>query len=255
MKKKAHVLAMLMASIFATSHARAQTAVQKNPAPAQPQKPESFLHRVLRISGIAASPAALKGPGDEVQSGQIWIVEVTSKKARSLTPNGGYRSPVLSPGGAEILALHGNDVVRVIRSGGDTEKLYSIPGISKLVGFSLDNSEELLVLVTDGTGNTTVGLLSVSTGKVEALPYDRASSQDKQMLEHLRSWDRVYGDRGVYVKRQSKQSIAGAVQWTDVFLKEGESGLVNVSGCDEVNCGQPSLSADGKFLVFVKAEH
>ncbi len=30
---------------------------------------------------------------------------------------------------------------------------------------------------------------------------------------------------------------------------------LNVSECDGVNCGQPSLLRDGKFVVFVKAEH
>jgi hypothetical protein len=98
-------------------------------------------------------------------------------------------------------------------------------------------------------------LLSVSTGKVEPVPYDSASSEDRQMLEHLRSGDRVCGDKSVYVKRSSKESVAGSVQWTDVFLKLGAAEAINVSECDEVNCGQPSLAPDGRLVVFLKAQN
>jgi hypothetical protein len=56
----------------------------------------------------------------------------------------------------------------------------------------------------------------------------------------------------VYVKTESKQGFAGVVEWTDVYLKRGTD-PVNVSRCDGVGCGQPSLSRDGGQVVFVKA--
>jgi len=150
--------------------------------------------------------------------------------------------------------VRGTDVVRINRAGGAAQQVSSIPGINKLVGFSKDEADKVLVLAADAAGSTTVGWLSVSTGKIERVGYDAGSSEDRQMLEQLRGWDRTYGGRKIFVQRQSKRSVAGPVEWTDVFLKEGASEPHNVSDCDEVNCGQPSLSGDGKWMVYIKAE-
>jgi len=86
------------------------------------------------------------------------------------------------------------------------------------------------------------------------VPYDAASNQDLQMLESLQGWSRTYGDKYIYVKRQTKQAFSGTVEWSDVFLNVGNREPVDVSRCDGANCGQPSLSEDGRLLVFVKAE-
>ncbi len=45
------------------------------------------------------------------------------------------------------------------------------------------------------------------------------------------------GNQVVYVNKQTKQSIAGPAEWTDVFLKVGADDPLNVSQCDGVNCG------------------
>jgi hypothetical protein len=255
MSRRLHGLALVIAAFMTTDNISPQSPANSHPPAAPPKKPETFLHKVLRISGISASPSTLKGPGDEVVSGQVWLVEVASKKSRSLSVDGGYRSPVFAVRGGYIFALHGSNVVRFNPSGVNAQKVCSIPDIQKLVGASPDDADKILILRGDVSRNTAAGLLSVSTGKVEALPYDSASSEDRQILEHLQGWDRVYGDKRVFVKRQSKQSLSGPVQWTDVFLREGTNEPVNVSACDEVNCGQPSLAPDGKLLVFVRAEH
>jgi len=86
------------------------------------------------------------------------------------------------------------------------------------------------------------------------VPYDPASSQDLQMVEDLGGWSRTYGDRHIYVHRQAKQALSGTVEWSDVFLKVDNQPPVDVSQCNGVNCGQPSLSADGHWLVFVKTK-
>jgi Tol biopolymer transport system component len=245
-------MAAPLTAILAIVPLFAQAPTPHNPPPAKERKTESFLERVLRVSGISASPTTLKGPGDEVQSGQIWLIELGSGNKQSLTAEGRYRSPVFAPEGKSIYALRGTDLVRL--SGGAPQKLSSIKGISKLVGFSEDDADKVLILVADDAGKWIVELLSVSTGKVEVIPYASDSGADLQMLEHLRSWDRTYGDKTVYVKRQSKSSLSGPVEWTDVFLKQGASAPVNISACDQLNCGQPSLSPDGKRLLFVEAE-
>jgi hypothetical protein len=74
------------------------------------------------------------------------------------------------------------------------------------------------------------------------------------MVENLEGWTRTYGDKRIYVQRQAKQALSGTVEWSDVFLEGGGQDPVNVSRCDGADCGQPSLSADGRLLIFVKSD-
>ena len=228
---------------------------QKN-APAGKQKPRtSFTERLLKFLGISASPGTLKGPGDEVTSGQLWLADLQAKTTHPLTSSEGYRSPIFFAGNKDVLALRGLEVIRLPSAGGEGKSLYSVDGILKLVGASSEDAATVLILLRGKAGGQPrVGLLTVGTGAVTPLPYDPTSSQDLQMVEDLGGWSRIYGDRNVYVRRQGKQALSGTVEWSDVFLQVDSQPPVDVSQCDGVNCGQPSLSADGHWLVFVRAE-
>jgi hypothetical protein len=225
---------------------------QKN-APADKQKPTSFIDRMLKFFGISDSPGTLKGPGDEVTSGELWLADLRAGTTRALTSNDGYRSPIFLAGDRDVLALRGPEVVRVPSAGGESKKLYSVDGILKLVGASSEDRATVLILLRgEGSGHPRVGLLTVGTGVVTPVPYNPASSRDLQMLEDLEGWSRTYSDRHVYVRRQSKQALSGMLEWSDVFLQAGSRTAVDVSQCNGVNCGQPSLSAGGGWLVFVR---
>lgn len=244
--------AVLVISAVGIRALGAQVPGGRVPPPPPPRK-ESLRHRLLRVSGIADNPSTLKGP-EQVGSGQIWVVESGGMEAHGLTASGGYRSPVFTPLRKSVVALKGTDIVRLRVSDGATERLYTINGIIKLVGFSRDDPDKVLVLTEGASGRPHVGWLSMKTGRIAPTPYDTASSEDQRMLEHLRGWDRVYGGTSVYVNRLTKQSLSGPVEWTDVFLKEGSDNPINVSRCEGVDCAQPSLSADGRLIVFVKVE-
>jgi hypothetical protein len=238
-------LTLLVSSAFGQS--------QGNVPPSQ-QKRTSFTEKLLKFLGISDSPGTLKGPGDEVNNGQLWVADLNSQTTRALTSGDGYRSPVFLTGTKEVLALRGSDVVQVPAVGGEGRKLYSVAGIVKLVGASTSDGGTVLILQrTESGGRPRVGLLNVTSGAITPVPYDPASSQDLQMVEDLAGWSRTYADRRIYVKRQSKQALSGTVEWSDVFLQVGNQTAVDVSRCDGVNCGQPSLSADGHWLVFVKS--
>ncbi|HEY6967754.1 MAG TPA: hypothetical protein VJA94_00880 [Candidatus Angelobacter sp.] len=232
-------------SVMAQNQVASAGRVQKSKG-----EPESFIHRLLRICGIAAAPSTLKGPGDELKNGQIWIIDLSSGKRQQLTESDAYRSPVFVPASNDVLALEGTNLVR-LSLGADARKLYPISGVNKLVGFSVDNPDELLLIRKEPAAPVSVELLSLSTGKRTPLPYDAASSQDRSMLEHLQSWDRTYDSKSLYVKHESKVKLSGTAEWTDVYFKDGAAEAVNVSKCDGSNCGQPSLSADGRKIVFV----
>jgi hypothetical protein len=247
---------VLITYLVALGASSAQTppAAKQQKAP-KPQT-ETFWHKVLRVSGIAESPSTLKGPGDEVEHGQIWVAEIAEGGTRKLTDSGGFRSPVFIPGGKDILALKGTYVVRISFPSGKLTSLYAVTGIRKLVGFSSDDPDQVLALIVahDTPGDVGVAFLSVSGGKLDPLSYDPLSAGDRHMLEHLSAWDRDYGETRVYIGEQTKSGMAGTLSWTDVFLKKGSNAPIDVSNCDGINCGQPSLSPDGKLLAFVRAD-
>lgn len=235
-------------------HAQAQTNTTGGASTKQ-RASTSFTEKLLKFFGISDSPSTLKGPGDEVTSGELWLGDIDSKTTRALTSSAGYRSPVFLAGTKDVLALRGSDVIQVLSGGGEGKRLYSVDGIIKLVGFGSEDPGKVLILLRGETGgHPRVALLTVGTGAVTLVPYDPASNQDLQMVENLQGWSRTYGDQHIYVKHQSKQALSGIVEWSDVFLKAGNQEPVDVSQCDGAQCGQPSLSEDGRLLVFVKAK-
>lgn len=227
---------------------------QQNAPPAKPKTQTTFTEKLLKFLGISDSPGTLKGPGDEVASGELWLADLQAGTSRALNGSGGYRSPIFLMGSKDVLALRGIDVIRVPAAGGEGKKLYSIDGAWKLVGASSDEPRTVLILLRSGDARPRVGLLTVSTGAVTPVSYDPASNQDLQMLENLEGWSRTYGNKRAYVQKQSKRAFSGPVEWTDVFLHVDGHSPSNVSQCDGVNCGQPSLSADGQWLVYVKTK-
>ena len=143
--------------------------------------------------------------------------------------------------------------MRIPSTGGEGTKLHSIDGILKLVGAGSSDPNQVLVLLRSESGShPRVALLAINTGAITDLPYDPASSQDLQLIEDLEGWSRVSGDNRVFVKRQTREDLSGTLEWTDVFLIANDHQPVDVSRCDGVNCGQPSLSQDGSLLVYVK---
>ena len=231
----------------------AQTQSNSPPAAAGKQSTSpGFVDRILKFLGFGASAGTLKGPGDEVTSGNLWVGDLNSGSNRALTSGGGYRSPVFLPGTADILALRGSDVMRVPLAGGEGRKLYSVASITKLVGAGTDSPGEVLILLQGGPGShARVGLLTVHSGAVTPVPYDPSSAQELKMVEDLEGWSRTYGDKRVYVEKVTKPAMSGTIEWVDVFYSAGDAKPVDVSNCDGTNCGQPSLSQDK--LVFVKA--
>jgi hypothetical protein len=214
-----------------------------------------FIDKLLRFFGISDSPSTLKGPGDEMVSGELWLADLDSGSTRPLTPIPGFRCPIFLSETKDVLALRGTDVVQIPFSGGEGKRLYTINSISKLIGAERDDRGKVLILLRGNEdSHPAVGFLTVRTGVVTVVPYDLASRRDLQMVENLEGWSRTYGDRRLYVKTQAKQILSGTVEWSDVFLKVGNREPLNISHGDGLNCGQPSLSENGSLVVFVKAK-
>jgi hypothetical protein len=214
---------------------------------------ESFWEKVLRITGVSATPSLQKGGKEDMPAGgQIWIADLRTEQRRKLTAESGYRSPVFTPDGHSVLALKSNEIWRIPLAGGSAQKVHALPGLSKLVGFSREDTNELCLLVEQAQ-QVSVVLLALTSGQATLLEYDKEDRQSRRMITQLKGWERQYGGTNVYPARQQRKSLSGNIQWDDIFVKRAEEDATNVSQSNGVNCGHPSLSPSGKEIVFIKA--
>ena len=73
---------------------------QQQPPPPPPK--ESIVTKLLRIAGLTVAPTQMRGPGDDVPAGDIWIVTLDQRAPRPLTTDGGYRSPLVAADGTNL---------------------------------------------------------------------------------------------------------------------------------------------------------
>ena len=241
--------AVLVMAIACAAAAVAQT--QKS-APAE-KKSSSFWEWVLRFTGVSANPSTLKGAEDEIVTGQVWLADAKAGTPQQLTADAGYRSPIFFPEGADLLVMKGEELRRISTVSREQQKVASVSGVTKLIGFDRNDPSQVLLLEEDDAGHVKVELLSLGTAKLTQLPYDPDSGRDRQMLEELWGWERTYPSGTVYVKREATQAMSGAVERSNVFWKALGGNPINVSRCELANCGQPSASADGSKIAFIKA--
>jgi hypothetical protein len=219
------------------------------------KKTESFWAKLLRISGVSATPSSLRGE-DRVASGDIWWVMVTRKTApQRITRGGEYNSPVFDSKGENILALRGGDLYRVPVDGDPPIKLHSLTGVSKLVGVSRDDPDQLLVIAQDAQHLPSAAFLSIRAGTLVRIPHNPLSNEDKVMLAHLTGWERDYGNTRLYTEKNEKEGVGGTIiEFSDVYVKRAGDPPINLTNGNSVSSSQPSLSADGQRVVFIRGE-
>jgi hypothetical protein len=214
---------------------------------------ETLIQKLLRIAGLTAAPAQMRGPADEVEPGNIWMASIDQNTSKALTTDGGYTSPIFSPDG-RIYALKGGALVRLPRETGAGVAMHKVPGAMKLVGFDGTNTDDLVLLLDAPRADSPLGVLSLKSGRVTPLPYDAASEEQRRMLAQIRGQEREYGTAKVYTKTESRRGLSRSLQWTDVYFQRGTSAPQNVSKCDGARCMEPALSPDGRSVAFIKSE-
>jgi hypothetical protein len=209
---------------------------------------ETLLQKLLRIPGLTAAPSQLRGPGEAIAPGNIWIAPVEGGAPKALTLDGGYTSPIFS-GDGRVYALRGDTLVRLPQETGAGVTVHKAPKVLKLVGFDGANADELVVLVDAAGGSSPLGVLSLRSGRITPLPVDASSDEQRRMLAQIRSQERTYATVNVYMGGDGR----GTSRTTNVYVRRGDAAPRNISACKGVTCVQPALSPDGRSVVFIKA--
>ena len=161
------VATVVMVASFVTA-----LAGQQQPPPPK----ESIITKLLRIAGLTVAPTQMRGPGDEVAAGDIWIVALDQRSPRGLTTDGGYRSPIVGLDGT-IYALKGDAVVRLPASQGQPTQVQKAPGVRKLVGFDPAAKDEVVVLLESPVSGAPLATLALTTGTLTPLPAGQSDDE------------------------------------------------------------------------------
>jgi hypothetical protein len=210
----------------------------------QPKKKdaEPWYYKLARILGVDKAPVALKGPAG-ARPGELWITPADHAEARRLAEGNDLASPVFQPGGKYIFALRQSGLVRVPVAGGAAVKVWSLPGVVKLVGFDGSDADRVLVVFGDGQGGKPtvidVALVSVKTGKRRVIAARRAA--DSAEVASLLGWLRQYGS--VYVMPQGSEVVVGGIEPVEI----------PVSDCRNAVCGQPAYSPELRQVAFIRS--
>jgi hypothetical protein len=218
---------------------------------ATPASAESWLKRLLRISGLTASPSQMKAP-EEAPPGNVWVADLERKTSVQLTREGLYRWPVFVPGSDDVIALQRDRLVRIAPRGSLTD-LGKPARLVKLVGFDQVDPDLLLIVVDARAAGSPLALFSLRRRTSNPLPFQRASAVHRQMLEHIRGQERVYGNVTVYVKTETEEALTRTYEWSNVYLARDGGEPQNVSACRRVDCSQPSLAPDGTRVAFIQS--
>lgn len=224
--------------------------------PASSAGASGFLARVLRFLGVTVSPGELKGTLPNAPSGgQIIVVDVPSGSARVLTAAGGrFTWPIFTADGRAIVALRGDELVTVSVDKGTLIAKRVIHGVTKLIGVDRDHPDQVLVLQREPAAP--VALLSLRAGTLASLPFDRNAQDQRRIVAHLQSEERVYGDVHVFVRTVTKPGAQGQGlhDCEDVYFETVGAPPHALSACDGASFRQPTLSPDGRRAAYVRLE-
>jgi hypothetical protein len=215
----------------------------------------SFWKKLLKFTGISASPGQMKSPDEDLATpGQVWLADLSTGEQKKLTEELGFRSPIFTANGKAVLLVRSNQLYQLQLEDGPPRRLFEIPGLVKLIGFDREATNEVCCLVrVDSVWQ--VQTVSLPDGAINKIEHDPDSREDRRLLTYLKGWEREYEpDLSLYPARQTKVGLSGqVVAWNDIILKRTGAKPQNVSKANGYDCSQPSLSPDANKVVYIKA--
>jgi hypothetical protein len=218
-----------------------------NSQPASPQAatPQSSVAQAF-WSGLGQINMLFKAAGSLASgatNGAVWRLDLASGNRQRIGTGDTLSWPVAATGTSPVFALHGRQLVRLGTDGTETPA-GNDTAWRKLLGVLPDGS--VLGFVA-GEPRARPALLSPD-GSVQVLPPPE-SDEDRQRESFALQEERDYADGTRLRIRRSERGGQGF----DIFLiKDGTQR--NLTDCGNARCGQPSLSADGTALLYIRAE-
>lgn len=214
--------------------------VQPNTAPVQSALSQAFW------GGLAQINMLFKGAGNLANGathGAIWRLDLATGNQQQIGSSDTLSWPVGATADGPVFALRGRRLVRF--GADDTEVPVGDNGMwRKLLGVLPDGSVLGFVVAEP---RARPALLSPD-GRMRVLPAPEAD-EDRQREAFALQEERDYANETGLRVRRSERGGRGF----DIFLiKDGTQR--NLTDCGNDRCGQPSLTADGRALLYIRAK-
>lgn len=213
---------------------------QRPPAPDQGALTRIFWRGVDALDLIFRSVGVLSGG---VERGELWAVELDAGGPYRIGSATDLAWPVQARDGATILALRGQQLVRLRVSG----VMEPVPGAEadweKLLGIDADG-----VVIGFVSGTPRVHPAMLRPGGTVMLAPQPDTPEERQRVARLLSENRAYaGEIDLIVERSAR----GGRGFDIVLVAAGQRRLL--TDCGDIACGQPSLSPDRRRVLFIRA--
>lgn len=209
----------------------------------------SFSETLLRFTGISIAPSGVRGDSRSIIQGNLWVVKIDqpgTNEPRPITRDGTYHSPLWIPGSNKILTVKENNLVQLEINGSKEKILFPLSESTALYGFDKRDANTVLILQ-----NNIPAMLSLTSGQITLLPYDKDNKEDQGAVAGLSRDSRKYGQTEVLIIPITKIFDAGGnvEEIKEIRIRRVDSKGI-VIPCPE-NCTQPALTEDEHRLVFV----
>jgi hypothetical protein len=181
--------------------------------------------------------------GGETDRGQVWTVDLATGERRQISSADNLAWPVLGRDHSTIFALRGRQVVRLTSSGGGVVSIGPEADWRKLIG--VDATGDVLGFVA-GRPPAQPALLT-SKGELLLLQHPQ-SEKERARVSMLLQENLAYANGRQLTVTRSQRGGRGY----DVNLINGDA-VKNLSDCGDDVCGQPSLSPDARYVLYIRA--
>jgi hypothetical protein len=181
--------------------------------------------------------------GAGADRGRVWIVDLATGESRQASGADDLAWPVFGLDRSTVFALRGKQAVRLASPGGEIAPVGPEADWRKLVG--IDGKGDLLGFVA-GRPRAQPALMNES-GRLLLLPQPE-TEQDRAHVSMLLQENHAYADGRQLLVTRSQRGGRGY----DITFATGAS-TKDLSDCGDDACGQPSLSPDGRYVLYIRA--